>query len=223
MSQPDVPPVLHPVSVIGHEFIAPYPLEIKVEKHSKESLVITDINNKIILKVKPCDSSFHRQRLLLDANDRPIVKLREKNLSEHKRWNIFRGESKANSDMIFSTKKEHTTQTNIVCVNVYMANKINSKGDCDFLVKGNWSKRSCTVYMGDSSTSIAQMNAVQSLEKKKMEKDKFMVTIGPNVDYAFVVALFVILDAMKNSDTKEVVAGEVVGGVGDVLGAIISS
>nr|XP_043622538.1 protein LURP-one-related 10-like [Erigeron canadensis] len=223
MAQPDVPLILPPVSVIGHEFIAPYPLETKFEKYSKESLVITDINNKIILKVKPCDSSFHRQRLLLDADDRPIVKLREKNMSEHKQWNVYRGESKADADTIFSAKKEHALQSKKICVNVFMANKSNSKGEYDFRVKGNWSKRSCTVYMGDSSTSIAQMNSVQSLETKKVEKDKFTVTISPNVDYVFVVALIAIIDAMKNSDTKEVLAGGVGGGLGEAIGTMIVS
>ena len=30
-------------------------------------------------------------------------------------------------------------------------------------------------------------------------KDKFMVTVYPNIDYAFIVALIVILDAINSS------------------------
>lgn len=72
--------------------------------------------------------------------------------------------------------------------------------DCDFMIKGSWSQRNCAIYVGDSSTIIAQM---QPLDAKR-----FMVTIHPNVDYAFVVALIAIVDAMKCSDRKDKIVAE---------------
>ncbi|KAI3771059.1 hypothetical protein L6452_02212 [Arctium lappa] len=223
MAQPSNAPVSIPVSVIGPEFISPHQLEVIVDTYSSGNLVITDTNHKIMLKVKPYNTSFHRQLFLLDAEDRPIVMLREKNMSEHDRWNVFRGDSKADSDMIFSTKTPHMIQykTNL---NVFLANKRSSKNDCDFKIKGSWSKRKCAVYMGDSSTTIAQMHEMQPTDNVKFSKDKFMLTIFPNVDYAFVVTLIAIVGAMKSSDTKEVVVGGVteaaVGG-GEAFGAIV--
>ncbi|XP_024968612.1 protein LURP-one-related 10-like [Cynara cardunculus var. scolymus] len=222
MAQPSYAPVFVPVSVIGPQFILPYQLEIIVDTYSSGNLVITDTNHKIMLKVKPYSTSFHRQLLLLDAVDRPIVMLREKNMSGHDGWNVFRGDSKADSDMIFSTKTPHMIQFKTK-VNVFMANKMSSKNGCDFNIKGSWSKRECTVYMGDSSTTIAQMHEMQPMDNVKFSEDKFMVTIYPNVDYAFVVTLIAIVYAMKSSDTKDVVAGQVVGGVAqDVVSAVIS-
>lgn len=44
-----------------------------------------------------------------------------------------------------------------------------------------------------------------------------MVTIYPSVDYAFVVALIAILDGLKNSDTTDDVAEEVIGSVAEGL------
>lgn len=78
MAQPSNIPLSLPVSVIGSQFVAPYSLELIVEIFSKGNIVITDIDNRILLKVKPCDSSFHLQRFLVDPYDRPLVLLREK-------------------------------------------------------------------------------------------------------------------------------------------------
>lgn len=211
MAQPsNIPPSL-PVSVIGSQFVAPSSLELIVEIFSKGNIVITDIDNRILLKVKPCDTSFHLQRFLVDPYDRPLVLLREKYISEHKRWTVFRGESKADSDLIFSTKTKHIESKTEV--NVFLANKKSSMDYCDFKIEGNWSKKNCSIHMRGSSSPIAQIRTYQPLENAKPAKGKFMVTIYPSVDYAFVVALIAILDGLKNSDTTDAVAEGVIGGV----------
>ncbi|KAI3829009.1 hypothetical protein L1987_03122 [Smallanthus sonchifolius] len=205
MAQPSdhaAEPVSPSCSVIGPQFIVPHPLEVIVEAYPCRNIVITDTDHKILFKVKRCNTSFHRQRLLLNANDETIVTLREKKLSTHKRWVAFRGESKAGSDMIFSTKTEHVIQFK-THVNVMLANKSSSKEDCDLKIEGSWSKRNCIVHMGDSSTTIAQMHKPQTSKKMKSGEDKFTVTIQPNMDYAFMVSLFAIIDAMENPDKKK--------------------
>ncbi|KAK1440423.1 hypothetical protein QVD17_06250 [Tagetes erecta] len=155
-----------------------------------------------MLTIKSCDTLFHTQRLLLDELDRPIAKLRSKNMTAHARWNVFEGDSEDNSDMIFSATTKHMIQ-NYTHVNVSLANKMSRSDDCDFQMKGSWSNRDCTIYKGDSSTTvIAKMQQIQSPEK-------FMLTINPNVDYAFVVALIPIVDAMKSHGAMKVVAAHV--------------
>ena len=65
------------------------------------------------------------------------------------------------------------------------------------------------------------MHEMQPMENVKFSKDKFMVTIYPNVDYAFVVTLIAIVDAMKRADTEA--ATKVGGGVVEaVFGAVVS-
>ncbi|KAJ0672733.1 putative tubby-like protein [Helianthus annuus] len=220
MAQPSYAPapLFAPFSVIGPQFIAPQPIEVIVEKCPCRNLMITDMNHKILLKVKPYNKRFHCQRVLLDPNDNPIAKLRKKNLSMHSRWNVFRGESKESSDMLFTTNTKHMIhfKTN---VSVMLANKMSDKDDCDLRIKGSLSKGNCTIYMGDSSTAVAQMHKLQT---SKYANDKFTVTIQANMDYACVVALFAIVDAMENPDEEKGSTETAVGVVG-AIGSIITS
>ncbi|GKC49000.1 LURP-one-related 10-like protein [Tanacetum coccineum] len=101
-------------------------------------------------------------------------------------------------------------------VNVFLANKTSNKDYCDFKIEGSWSKKNCSIHMRGSSSPIAQIHTYQPLENAQPAKGKFMVTIYPSVDYAFVVALIAILDGMKSSDTTEEVIDEV-SSLADVL------
>ncbi|KAK1440467.1 hypothetical protein QVD17_06294 [Tagetes erecta] len=204
-----------PVSVIGSEFTVPYAFDIIVDKSPGGEMIITDVNHKILLKVKSCDTSFHSERVLLTADDKVIVKLREKIMSEHNRWNVYRGDSKADENLIFSTKEKNWIQFK-TSLQVFLANKTSGKDVCDFMIKGSWSKKNCQVYVGDNdSITIAQMHKKDESKKLKSEKNKFMVSINPNVDYAFVVALIAIIGAINtvNENTSAGILGEVIGAV----------
>ncbi|KAD3067603.1 hypothetical protein R6Q59_018366 [Mikania micrantha] len=214
MAQPSYAHVMPLVSVIGPQFVAPHEFNVIVDRHSNEGLVITDTNHRILFTVKSCDTFLHCQRLLQDANDIPIALLREKNMSAHDRWNVYRGESNNDQEIIFSIVSNHMVSIK-THLKVFLANKTSGRDDCDFTIKGKWSKKNCKIYMGDSSTVIAHMGKMQS----HANKDKFMVTIGPKVDYAFVVALIAIVDAMESQYAKvgNAIAGD---GAGAVVGQI---
>ncbi|KAF5199722.1 hypothetical protein FRX31_010691, partial [Thalictrum thalictroides] len=70
------------------------------------------------------------------------------------------------------------------------------ESECDFKIADNWlSKNTCDVYMGD--------NIIAQIQKKKdvlgnrlFENDKLMLNVYPYVDYAFIVALSVIVNEM---------------------------
>nr|GEU93491.1 hypothetical protein [Tanacetum cinerariifolium] len=64
---------------------------------------------------------------------------------------------------------------------------------CDYKVKGSWFDRSCTIYAGESTHIVAQMHKKHTVQSIALGKDTFAVTVYPNVDYAFIVALVVIL------------------------------
>ncbi|KAJ0681312.1 putative tubby-like protein [Helianthus annuus] len=193
MTQPSCAP-----HIISSQYVVPYEFNVIVDRHRNGDLVITNIKKNTMFTIKSCDTMFHSQRLLQDDCGRPIAMLRAKNMTAHSRWNVFRGQSKADSDMIFSTATNDIIQHRYTHVNISLANKRSGSNDCDFQIKGCWSDRNCTIYMGDSSTTIiAQMHVGQSPEK-------FMVTIYPDVDYAFVVALIAIVDAINNPGRKEV-------------------
>jgi hypothetical protein len=226
MAQPNSAPSSAPVSVIGSQFIAQDQFDIIVDRYANGNLLVTDINHKILLKVKPCTTHFNSQLVVLDADDKPIVTIREQSLTAHGGMNVFRGDSKNKSDLIFHTKKHHLIQmkTN---VDVFLGNKASGKHVNDFNIKGNWSKKDCTINRGDTSATIAQMYKMQSTDKKKFVNDKFMTTIYPTVDYVFVVTLIAIVEAMEmesTSNEKEyrTATGKVVNVIGNVSSALSS-
>nr|QEE59969.1 UPF0706 protein isoform 1 [Betula platyphylla] len=109
----------------------------------------------------------------------------------HSTWKVFRGDSTDSGDLLFSVKRSSLFQFKTT-LDVFLAT--NTREDvCDFKAKGNFSQRSCVIYAGNSSTVVAQMHKKQSLQSVFLGKDKFMVTVNPNIDYAFIVALIVIL------------------------------
>ncbi|KAK1411933.1 hypothetical protein QVD17_32797 [Tagetes erecta] len=222
MAQTSYPLSPNPVCVIGSEFVAPYPFELIVVTNSSGDHLITDVNHKIIFKVKPCNTSYHEQRMLLDADHKPIVLIREKMMSVHSGWRAYKGDGKEDSEMIFSTRTPKVMQwkTNI---HVFLGNKTSSskKNACDFKITGSWSKRSCGIYMGDhSQTIIAQMHKIENTENIRFIKDKFTVKISPYVDYAFVITLIAILEAMKSSSADEDDADEDIGDVVQSVGVV---
>ncbi|KAK1284095.1 Protein LURP-one-related 15 [Acorus calamus] len=78
-------------------------------------------------------------------------------------------------------------------LHVFMAQ--HSREDvCDFKVFGNYSDRMCTVSLANSSAAIAQMSRKYTVTNLLLHKDTFKVTVFPNVDCAFIIALIVILD-----------------------------
>ncbi|KAL8206038.1 hypothetical protein R6Q57_009589 [Mikania cordata] len=188
------------VSVIGSQFIVPHPFEVMFVRNPSGDHLITDVNHNIMFKVKRRSTSYHEQRLLLDADDIPLVLIHKKKLSAHKEWKAYKGFSTADSAIIFRTKtpKIFQSKTNI---HVFLANKNRGKDSCDFKITGSWSNKTCTIFTGDSSTIIAQTHKMEAAET--VNKDNFMVKIYPYVDYAFVVTLALILEAMKGFEEEE--------------------
>ncbi|XVE80803.1 hypothetical protein DITRI_Ditri15bG0009600 [Diplodiscus trichospermus] len=203
-------PLAIPVSIISPHFCAPYPIDLaivrKVLTITDGDFVVTDINGNIVFKVKGAFLSIHGRPVLLDAAGNPIVTLKRKLMSAHDRWQAFRGDSTESSDLIFSAKRSSMFQLKTK-LDVFLAN--NTKEEvCDFKVKGSWLERSCVIYAGESSTIVAQMHKKHTVESILIGKDKFMVTIYPNIDYAFIVALIVILDGI-NTDAESTDVAEI--------------
>nr|GMC99723.1 protein LURP-one-related 10-like [Ipomoea batatas] len=93
------------------------------------------------------------------------------------------------SMMLSKTQSLLYAQRNL---DVFLRNNIAEK-ICDFKIKASNSANKCDIY-GSSSLLIAQM------KRKGILRTHFMMSVNPNVDYAFIVALIVILDEIANSD-----------------------
>ncbi|XP_027352221.1 protein LURP-one-related 10-like [Abrus precatorius] len=203
---PSAPMQPHPAAVIGPQFCAPYPVDLAVVKKvmtiSDGNFVVTDINGNVVFKVKGSLLTLRDRRVLIDAAGNPIVTLRRKIMTVHDRWQAFRGESTDPKDLIFTLKRSSLIQFKTK-LDVFLAHNT-TESVCDFKVKGSWFEQSCTVYAGESNTVVAQMHKKHTVQSILIGKDHFMVTVYPNVDYAFIVALIVILDEInKDADERE--------------------
>ncbi|CAK7343654.1 unnamed protein product [Dovyalis caffra] len=119
----------------------------------------------------------------------------------HHRWKVFRGESNEKKDILFTAKKSKLFQFKTE-LDIFLANNTTKVPDCK--VKGGWRESSCSVYLGDSKAMIAQMHRKHTLTTAVLDKDNFEVTVYPNVDYAFIVALIVVLDEINaNRNSKD--------------------
>ncbi|XP_034924138.1 protein LURP-one-related 15 [Populus alba] len=194
------PPVEHPVVVIGSQYLAQYPVELAVNSDFK----VSDINGTLILQVKSKLLSLHDRRFLKDAAGNTLVNLRQKIRTMHGRWEAFRGESKEKSDLLFTAKQSKLFQSKTE-LDVFLGN---NKGEVpDFKVKEGYSESSCSILIGDSNTMLAQVHGGHT------------IAIMPNVDYAFIVALVVvILDGINADD--DVGDAFIDGFVGGTVGSV---
>ncbi|VFQ91008.1 unnamed protein product [Cuscuta campestris] len=201
--------------VIGPQFVVPYTVDLAVVREvltlQEGKFKVVDVNENVMFRVKSKLLSLRDRRILLDAAGNPIVTFQQKIFSAHRRWQAFRGESTDPKDMLFSVKKSSLVQLKTK-LDVFLA--ANTKeDDCDFHVEGSWLERSCTIYAsaggggggGGSSSSaiVAQMHKKHTAGSVLAGKDRFWVTVYPNVDYAFIVALVVILEEINRDRSGE--------------------
>ncbi|KAG5248305.1 protein LURP-one-related [Salix suchowensis] len=198
------PPVEHAVVVIGPQYLAQYPVELAVSTKlwtlGENDFKVADINGTLIFQVKSKLLSLHDRRFLKDATGNTLVNLRQKVVSLHRRWEAFRGESKEDKDLLFTAKKSKLFQFK-TGLDIFLPNS--KGGGPDFKVKGGYGENSCSILLGNSNTMLAQMHRKHSLKSKVLETDNFGVTVYPNVDYAFIIALVVILDEINADRSGE--------------------
>ncbi|KAK6279603.1 hypothetical protein POUND7_019870 [Theobroma cacao] len=196
-------PPTNPIVVIGEQFLAPYPVELKIQQKiftlAENNFDVTDVNGSLIFKVKGKLFSIRDRRILLDAVGNPLVSLKQKILTVHRRWQVFRGESNSSDDLLFSVKKSSFLQLKTT-LDVFLASNT-SESVPDFRIKGGWHESGCTIYAGE--TIIAQMHRKHSFQTVVFDTDNFGVTACPNVDYAFIVTLVVILDEINADRSGE--------------------
>ncbi|XP_022761320.1 protein LURP-one-related 15-like [Durio zibethinus] len=196
-------PVANPIVVIGEQFLATYPVELKIQQKvftlAENNFNITDVNGNPIFKVKGKLFSLRDRRVLLDAAGNPLVSLKQKILTVHRRWQVFKGESNSSDDLLFSVKKSSMLQFKTT-LDVFLASNT-SESQPDFRIKGGWHESSCTIYAGD--TIIAEMHRKHNVKTMVFDTDTYGVTAYPNVDYAFIVALVVVLDEINADRSGE--------------------
>ncbi|KAL9252935.1 LURP-one-related 15-like protein [Drosera capensis] len=196
------------VVVVGRQFTEAYPVTTVITKKAfslgNGEFNVTDINGNLIFSVERYFFSTAARHVLNDASGIPLVTLRRKIFSAHRRWQVFKGDSTDSKDLIFNVVRFSRFQykTNL---NVFLASNTDENVP-DFLVKGEHRDASCTVYLGNSSAVIAQMQKQRSLKNLLLHKDTYGVTVNPGVDGAFIAALIVVLREITNVHSSAAVA-----------------
>ncbi|KAI3958072.1 hypothetical protein MKW98_020714 [Papaver atlanticum] len=193
------------VVVISPQYCTPYQVDLYIAKRVKKitdgrHLGAFDINGNIIFKVKT--NGFFSSRLtIVDAVGVPIVSLKPVSFSVLGRWKVYRGDSTDSKDLLFTVRESKFFQlkTNL---DVFLASNT-AEDVCDFKIKQRDWKKTCFIYRGNSDNIIAEMHKNKAVRDKVRGKDTYSVTVNPNVDYAFVIAMRVVLNefnTLKNTD-----------------------
>ncbi|CAK9144502.1 unnamed protein product [Ilex paraguariensis] len=150
MAEASSPRLAIPVVVIGPQFCTPSPVDLIIVKKpvtiSEGNLGVTDVKGKTMFYLKGKLLSVPDRRVLLYAKGNPIVSLRQKILTAHRRWQVFRGDSSDSKDLLFSAMKSSLIQFKTE-LDVFLATN-KKEHVCDFKVKGNWLERSCIISTG---------------------------------------------------------------------------
>ncbi|KAF5782834.1 putative tubby-like protein [Helianthus annuus] len=199
--------------VVDPRFFSSYKVDLAIVRNSLAVAdgnlsCVLDVNGNVIFIIKDKNFSLHDRHILLDASEIPILTFQKKHRSIHRRWQAFRSDSTSAKDLIFSTKKRSVIQR-VTELSVFLSDN-KEEVVSDYKVAGDWKKRSCTVYSYDGSTILAQMhdNIDPCIEA---DKDTYGISVSPNVDYALVVALMVILYEVNKDRKKKKIKGKMKG------------
>ncbi|XXG44191.1 hypothetical protein AAC387_Pa01g4057 [Persea americana] len=198
-------PLAEPISVIGPEYLAPYPVDLTItEKISglssrPRNYDVTDVNGHVVFKIKGKALSLSEKRLLVDSAGNPLLTLCEKG-TVHDRWQAFRGKSTDSNDLLFSVKRSNIFQRR-TALDVFFATNI-SEDVCDLKIKGSSFEGSCDIFNVKSDVVLAQMRRQCT---KDDQNNAYEVAIYPNVDYAFIMGLIMILQEIKNYSLRHTV------------------
>nr|XP_043611393.1 protein LURP-one-related 10-like [Erigeron canadensis] len=201
--------------VVDPRFFSPFQVELAIVRNmltvaDGNLSCVLDVNGNVIFIIKDKSYSIRDRHILLDSSEIPILTFQKKRRSIHRRWQAFRGDSTSAKDLIFSTKKTTLIQRGTE-LNVFLSdNKEENVGD--YKVTGDWKKRSCTIYSYDGSTLLAQMQDNHIDTCMDSDKDTFGILVSPNVDYALVVALMVILYEVDKDRKKKKIKAKKKGG-----------
>ncbi|XP_052729934.1 protein LURP-one-related 15-like isoform X1 [Vigna angularis] len=175
------------VSVINPFYCSPHSITLQI---NTETGITYNENGDRLFHMENAFCTLHNRRVLFDDKQKPIVTLYRKAVTIHERCKVFNGESTDSSKLLFSVRKTNKSiPPGIAKLNVFLANNQDKK-ESDFRVIIYGSTNSCTVYAGESPTIVANVE----------NNGGFKVSVCPNVDYAFIVALLMIVKDMKCSN-----------------------
>ncbi|EEC76413.1 hypothetical protein OsI_14068 [Oryza sativa Indica Group] len=184
------------LAVVDARFVAGDAAALSVAKTlslSGSDFTVTDAaTGAVVLRVDGVLFSLRRRCLLADADRRPVLTVQESAMVMNRRWKVFRGESTSRRDLLFTVVKPSAIQLwGSTKVSVFLASN-DAEQASDFRVTGSYHDGACAVSLGDSDTIDRRFSVASAL----LGKNAYSVTVNAGIDYAFIVALVVVLDEM---------------------------
>ncbi|XP_021904264.1 protein LURP-one-related 14 isoform X2 [Carica papaya] len=180
------------INVVGDRFCNPHPLELSVKRKMGLSLTtydVYDVSGNLLLQVDGGVWRLDRKRVMRDPAGFPVLTMRGKALSLRDKWSVYHGESSENSDLIFCAQQSKALKLKSE-FDIFLANNL-GKEVRDFRTSGSYTNLSFKVYKDNAV--IARVNHKYSWKSFK-GLDTYSVKVNPEVDYAFIIALLVMID-----------------------------
>ncbi|CAN0888351.1 Protein LURP-one-related 14 [Linum grandiflorum] len=204
------------VSVVGDGYCFPYCKELVVKKTikglSNAQFEVLDPCGNLLLRVEGGVWNLRMKRVFRDPSGFPLLTLYGKqSITLWHKWSAYAIDDKAaaassegmmnnmtNNDdqnnLLFTVKQSHPLQIK-KDLNVYLPDHLKNtvmSAAPDFNVIGSYTSLSFKVYKGHRI--LAEVKHNFTLESFYKGKERFTIKVYPEVDYAFIIALLVIID-----------------------------
>ncbi|XP_023637967.1 protein LURP-one-related 14 isoform X2 [Capsella rubella] len=189
------------ISVVSDQFCNPYPMDLlvkrKVQNFSKDHYEVFDPSGNLLLQVDGQAWGFNRKRTMRDPAGFTILTMRQKGLALKTKWEVHGGESKEREDLLFTVQQSQAVSLK-TSVDVFLPenNNVKKTNTCDFHASGGYSNISFKVFKSDAL--IAGVTHKFTWGSFCKGKYNFKVRVHPEVDYAFIIALLVMVDDNEN-------------------------
>ncbi|CAH9113097.1 unnamed protein product [Cuscuta europaea] len=196
MFRPEIRDDVALIPVVGEAFCFPYLVHLLVKKGfygvADLKFDVSDGCGAPLLRVH--GKLWHllqKKRTVYDPSGIPILTMRAKTFALRNVWQIYKGVSSYENDLLYTVQESKGIQMKIR-LDVFLAG---NRGEiCNFHVKGSYTSQNFEVYKGDDL--IAKVKKKMNIRNFFKGVENFDVRVFAGVDYAFVVSLLVVLNAI---------------------------
>ncbi|KAL6636672.1 hypothetical protein ACP70R_024244 [Stipagrostis hirtigluma subsp. patula] len=194
-------PAAPATAVVDARFCEPEATAFAVTKTisvTGRDFTVTDATGAAVMQVEAAVFAFQRRSLLLDGAARcPVLTMRDSSLFMSTRWEVFRGDSTSQRNLLFAVARSSAFQVRTK-IYVFLAGNAGEQAP-DFVIRGSYYDGACTVSPGNSDTAIGQITRQNTAGGALLGRHTYTARINPGIDRAFILALTVILDEMHHN------------------------
>ncbi|KAI5063873.1 hypothetical protein GOP47_0020543 [Adiantum capillus-veneris] len=159
-----------------------------------DDFVVKDGQDRVVFKIDSHALSLHNKKVLLDHAGHPILCVHKaKLMSAHEKWEASLGEQFNEEAKLFRVQKAKAVQLRTQ-LEVFLAGNT-SDDNPDFTIY--LERRQVQILQGDDC-AIAEVKRKFSAANVLLDKHTFSVSVWPNVDQAYIMALLVIMDEIQD-------------------------